>query len=177
MAGGCDVIIAIMFHASITEHAVGFVLGQARSIRDDKAPLEEFLETHRPDGRPSRLHSVFRCPDLSDCAAYATSEHKDNTIFYYRVSVGEHFETPMILARTVERFLEHGMVKEAVEVANEYWSPSQGWRWIESLALSCQVEVEVCPCEFHSQGASTSRYLRDRDLVKSLFPSLPEVTL
>jgi hypothetical protein len=106
--------------------------------------VDEFLEA-RPlaIGKPTRRGSVYACPELGCCARYAQSEpHLALSYRIYEVVPrGPAHTAPMVL---VGRILARGNTDEEVgAMADEYWKPTLGWRYMEVLAETFDVRGEV----------------------------------
>ena len=93
------------------------------------------------NGKPTRVSSVYCCPDIRCCARYAESDLPPTYRLYEVLPRGRVHVAPMILVNRIARRKAPDGIAE--EIADEYWICRHPWRYLELLADSLEVVREV----------------------------------
>lgn len=142
-----NVEMVMLYHATTDELEIGEKLradtrNPASIANASRREAEEFLKQQCPKGRPQRLSSFFAFDDPSHSAAYLDSELRcglkqgSNTgqRHLYIVEMSTFSKHPMILVDAVATSLSQGDESLAAKLAEEYWDPTQEWKFWEHLA-------------------------------------------
>lgn len=109
------------------------------TIPRDRRRLEVFLENHRPEKAQKRLACTFACDNTAGPSLYLDAEIRRMPAPYtgprylYRVTAGALSKHPMALVNIIDRCLSDNDLGRAVKLAQEYWSPSETWRFHEYI--------------------------------------------
>jgi len=101
-------------------------------------------------GKPSRLSSWFACDKPEFATKYLESEiafkGRDGQRHLYAIVMETCSKHPMFLVHVIARKLSEGDENTALKVADEYWTPTQEWKFWEYINPEMVViGPEACP--------------------------------
>ena len=123
----------------------------------------DLLDGVRPNGVISREKCIYLFRELSLCQAYARSGHI-NHVYEVKCSDDNLWSPyPMTLVNTI---FTCNNEERKVEIAQEYWSPTQRWNVCEYLASSFIVVQEIA---LNNNGITPDAFANDYVLSRRLY--------
>jgi hypothetical protein len=105
------------------------------SQNPERQNFEGFLESKRPSMSHSRLASWFACDSPERAARYleVQLDYKQDSRegFLFAVEMPSPSKQPIVLVDAIVRALREDESATADYLANEYWQPTQPWRFWE----------------------------------------------
>ena len=172
----------MLFHVTKSKITPGGWLkahGDTSQVRQDlqaanRWDTEVLMRDGHEDGWPPRIGGWYAAESKTFCRVYAESRNSclptDQQSLpwrYYLVEMQSPRRCPMVLVDYCRRLSEAGAnVGPAI---SEYWTPDDGWKIYESLAVFMKVMEEVEPPGPEYQGAQL-KYGNDLARAKRMFP-------
>lgn len=165
----------ILFHASYNQFEVGqtyladsdtpyFLEKQAQGM--DWVDL--LLNKYKPVSAPPRQRTFFACDSVENCFAFISNRPRvGETPIYYKVEMENPAKGVMCITdifRKVDRDDPNIPV-----YAQEYWTPTQEWRYFEYMSASMKILEIVDEPEFILKIRGKENYTSDRDLRIRMF--------
>jgi hypothetical protein len=137
---------------------------QAALKRTNNVAAEERLNPHRPDGVPCRSTCLFVFATLAECSLYGSSQHKHETVHYYRVRTDAATKAPMTLVDQIRKQVEPTPA-QVERMAREYWQPTEPWKFWEYLTDAIEIVDEIQPLDMGSLEVIGAQgfYIDDND--------------
>jgi hypothetical protein len=109
---------------------------------DVRSWIDKFLDTQNSSEIPLREKAFFACDSIMNCKALKSTVAKPNcTPKIYKVRMKNPSKSPMAL---VNHLLELGEAhSKNFDVANEYWRPTEDWKFYEYLSMEMEIIEEV----------------------------------
>lgn len=130
--------------------------------------VDILLNEYKPDHAPMRQQTFFACDSVENCFAYISSRPRIGELpIYYKVEMENPVKAVMCIT---DIFRNVDINDPAIPVyANEYWYPSQEWRYYEYLSDSMQILEVVQEPDFILKNRGKMNYSADRDLRIRMF--------
>ena len=138
-----------LYHISCKAYPIGIVppmdgesLYHLSTQTDQRAWIDEFLDSQKSNEMPSRKKTHYACDSILNCKALKSTIAKPHcTPRIYKVKMTNPSKSPMAL---VNHLLMLGQDHQIVnEVAKEYWNPTLDWKFYEYLAEEMEIIEEV----------------------------------
>jgi hypothetical protein len=138
--------MGIYYRATTTPMPVGENPGKKKydfSENAERRRLEEFLEDKRPCASHSRLSSWFACDSPERAVRYLEAqlkhENREGEILVFAVDLPSPSKQPMALVDAILSALRENAIDKAGFLAQEYWTPTQQWRFWEYTSSEISV--------------------------------------
>jgi hypothetical protein len=177
--------MATLYHATTAELTIGDKLGSTVSVLNNitnifQREAEDFLEQRRPKGRPPRPSSWFACDKANLAAEYLDAQltfgpdkrARNGRPHLYAVEMDSSSKQPMILANAVAVKLSAGEKDVALLLADEYWAPTQEWRFWEYISPDIVVLQRQPWPDPMALSLALDAYTKDSDTLKRFLGSL-----
>jgi hypothetical protein len=133
--------------------------------------VEDVLDQRRPTGIPPRLSSWFACDQPHFAAKYLDAQLKygpdrhsrNGQSRIYAVEMDAPRKQPMCLVDAVTKCLSENQDEITLMVADEYWRPTQEWRFFEYLSREMHVVAQVAWPETVDLTLALEAYSKDRE--------------
>jgi hypothetical protein len=128
--------------------------------------VEEFLESHRPCSKVSRLSAIFAFDKPEYCLRFLQAECR-GSLRVYEIEMQSPSSSPMCL---VDSLRDKNLPPEIkVRLANEYWDPTRDWSFMEYMSDSMVIKLEVNPEEYRIASYAVGfSYAADKSQVREL---------
>jgi hypothetical protein len=101
----------------------------------ERQKFEEFLESKRPSTSHSRLASWFACDSPERATRYLEVqldyEQDSGEVLLFAVEMPSPSRQPIVLVDAIIRALREDDIAKADFLAQEYWQPTQPWKFWE----------------------------------------------
>lgn len=109
------------------------------SLEESRKITEELLEGRRPERNNSRLNCWFAFEKIEYAATYITHENRNPPYKIYELKMEESSSHPMYLVDKIRKHILAKEMKLAESLVDEYWMPTQNWKYMEHLAKIIEV--------------------------------------
>lgn len=164
-----------LYHVSCKEYNVGNkltsnLLGETeyyqKSVESGQNWIDEYLDSKSPDGFPTSTSCLFAFDSIGNCYAFM-KDRCPKGIKYYKVIMPNPISAPMCLTdalRKAKNFDEESKEK----IAQEYWEPTQHWKYKEYLDVEMEILEVLQEPNFMEKIKGQNSYQYDFDLINKL---------
>lgn len=164
-----------LYHVSFTEYEVGKTYTadnpngyHLRSKSRGDGWINEEMDNMRPDSYPSRIASFYACDALENCQAFiGNTKIGGNNPIYYKVEMDCSVGFPMVLVDRIKKIGQGSA--NLTSCINEYWSPTQAWKYLEFLSPQMTILEKLNTPNFLMANRGRINYNADSDTAKRLF--------
>lgn len=170
-----------LYHITCKEYPIGQVpLFEGESFYhistqlDDRSWVNEFLDIKKSSEKPSRKKAFFACDSIANCKALKNTVAKPFcSPRIYKVKMTNPSKTPIALVNHLFK-LGEGHIKNT-EVADEYWNPTEIWKFYEYLSEQMEIVEEILNDDLTPMGqilfwaADNTYLLADTELANEKF--------
>jgi hypothetical protein len=133
---------------------------------DDRAWINQFLDSQKSSEMPSRKKAFYACDSIMNCKALKSTVAKPHcTPRIYKVRMATPSKSPMALVNHLFQLGQNHT--KNVEVANEYWNPTEDWKYYEYLSDEMEVIEQITIENWISGGLIALG--EDRELANKLY--------
>ena len=162
-----------LYHATPSELIKGlltFSRSSTQVVQRD-VETEDALERLRPPGAVGRAEAWYAFDRLEHATYYGRTESRSTAPFrVYRVVASVAEPHPFALVNMVHKGLAKDLTVDAV--ANEYWTPTMNWSFMEYLCPGIEVvEEEGLPDGF-LDSVSLMHLMNDQGRAQTTWPAL-----
>lgn len=160
----------IAYHASFSSYEVGtLVTAEDRLPTESRARVEEVLTRLKPRDVVSRTSGLFVAHSAAHAKKFLLAEPNPHgaRIHVYEVVVPGSMGLPMALVDRIAKSVDDPLVDE---IAAEYWTPTESWKFLESVVAEMEIVGICADIDLIALALATMDYDLDRSRAMQRWP-------
>ncbi|MDI1316899.1 hypothetical protein [Flavobacterium sp.] len=148
-----------LYHITCIEYPIGVVnpiedlsFYHSKTLTDSRSWINDFLDENSPEDFPSRKKSFYACNTIANCKALKSTicNEADCIPRIYKVRMNNPIKVPMALVTHLFKLGEDNTVN--TDIANEYWTPTEEWKFYEYLSEEMEIIEEMINSDVTPMG-------------------------